>query len=80
MTKNRLTDIVHFNQVARRLLPDYMYEYNATNLPRQMISTEEAGSNYFIWKYTYNDKNLRETEKCFSKEKRLLGTIEYEYK
>ena len=78
--KNRLTDVVHFNESARRLLPDYMYEYNSFNQPKQMIATEEGGSNYFIWKYTYNDKNLRETEKCFSKEKRLLGTIEYLYK
>jgi len=77
--KNRLTDIVHYNDRAKRLLPNYMYEYNALNQPKQMISTEEGTSNYFIWKYTYNDKNLRETEKCFSKEKRLLGTIQYEY-
>ena len=78
--KNRLTDVVHYNERAKRLLPNYMYEYNEHNLPKQMISTEEGGSNYFIWKYTYNDKNLRETEKCFSKERRLLGTIQYEYK
>lgn len=78
--KNRLTDVVHYNERAKRLLPNYMYEYDAVNQPKQMISTEEGGSNYFIWKYTYNDKNLRETEKCFSKERRLLGTIEYEYK
>jgi YD repeat-containing protein len=78
--KSRLTDVVHFNERARRLLPDYMYEYNSFNQPMQMISTEEGGNNYFTWKYTYNNKNLRETEKCFSKEKRLLGTIEYEYK
>jgi YD repeat-containing protein len=79
-THNRLTDVVHYNAIAKRLLPSYMYEYNAQNLPKQMISTEEGGSNYFIWKYTYNDNNLRETEKCFSKERRLLGTIQYEYK
>jgi hypothetical protein len=77
--KNRLTDIVHYNERAQRLLPNYMFEYNALNQPQQMISTEEGGNNYFIWKYTYNDKNLRQTEKCFSKERRLLGTIEYEY-
>ncbi|MEP6949865.1 MAG: hypothetical protein ABI863_11345 [Ginsengibacter sp.] len=78
--KSRLTDVVHFNEIANRLLPSYMYEYTSSNQPKQMISTEEGGNNYFIWKYTYNDKNLRETEKCFSKERRLLGTIEYEYK
>ncbi len=77
--KNMLTDVVHFNEQAQRLLPDYMYEYNSLNLPEQMISTEEGGSNYFIWRYIYNNKNLREKEKCFSKEKRLLGSIEYQY-
>lgn len=77
--KNRLTDVVHYNYSAKRLLPTYMYEYNAQGMPKQMISTEEGGSNYFIWKYTYNDKNLRDAEKCFSKERRLLGTIQYEY-
>ena len=80
MVENRLTDVVHFNERAGRLLPDYMYEYDSLNKPSQMISTEEGGNNYFIWKYKYNDKNLREAEKCFSREKRILGTIEYEYK
>jgi hypothetical protein len=44
-----------------------------------MTATEEGGSYYFIWKYTYAD-GLRIKESCFSKERRLMGTIEYEYK
>jgi hypothetical protein len=44
-----------------------------------MINTEEGGSYYFIWKYLYENE-LRVKEKCYSKEKRLMGTIEYEYK
>lgn len=78
--KNQLTDVVHFNERAGRLLPDYMYEYNSAGQPTQMISTAVGGDNYFTWRYTYNDKKLRETEKCYSKEKRMLGKIEYEYK
>ncbi len=78
--KNRITDVVHFNERAEKLLPDYMYEYNTLNQPVQMITASETGDNYFIWRYTYNDKNLRESERCFSKEKRMLGKIEYEYK
>ncbi|MDQ6762995.1 MAG: hypothetical protein M3015_10270, partial [Bacteroidota bacterium] len=78
--KNRLTDVVHFNERAQKLLPDYIYEYNASNQPVQMISASETGDNYFIWRYDYNDKGLREKERCFSKEKRMLGKIEYEYK
>jgi YD repeat-containing protein len=77
--ENRLTDVVHFNTIARKLLPDYMFEYTSSDQPKQMISVDETGRNYFIWKYAYNDKKLPEIQKCFSKEKRLLGTIEYEY-
>ncbi len=78
--KNRLTDVVHFNERAKRLLPDYMYEYNQLGQVRQLIATEDGSSNYFIWKYTYNDRKLRETETCLSKQKRLLGSIQYQYK
>lgn len=77
---NRLTDVVHYNLIARRLLPDYMFEYNNNNEPKQMISVDESGRNYFIWKYAYDDRTLPEIQKCFSKEKQLLGTIQFEYK
>ena len=77
--KKRLTDVVHLNQFNQKMLPDYMFEYNNTGLVSQMTSTEEGGSYYFIWRYTY-DNGLRRSEKCFSKEKRLMGRIEYEYK
>jgi YD repeat-containing protein len=77
--QNRLTDVVHFNELAKKLLPDYMFEYANTSQPKQMISVDESGRNYFIWRYSYDDKNLPEIQKCYSKEKRLLGTIQYEY-
>jgi hypothetical protein len=78
--KNRLTDVVHYNERAKRLLPDYMYEYDEPGQITQQISTEEDGSNYFTWRYTYNDKRLRETERCSTKDKKLLGSVEYVYK
>lgn len=77
--KNRLTDVVHYNLIAKRLLPDYMFEYNNDNLPKQMISVDETGRNYFIWRYAYDDKMLPEIQKCYSKEKQLLGTIQLYY-
>ncbi len=77
--KNNLTDVVHYNDRAKRLLPDYMYEYNALGQIKQMTTIEEGGG-YYIWRYTYNDQKLRDTEKCFSKEKKLLGSVQYSYK
>lgn len=76
---NRLTDVVHYNIIAKRLLPDYMFEYNNGNKPSQMISVDETGRSYLIWKYAYDDKQLPEIQKCYSKEKTLLGTIQFDY-
>ncbi|SRR5258706_7305670 len=78
--KNHLTDVVHFSERAKRLLPDYMYEYNQRGQITQMITTEEGGGNYLIWKYTYNDQNLRDVERCLSKDRKLLGSVQYIYK
>lgn len=78
--KNRLTDVVHYNVIAKRLLPDYMFEYDNGDKPVQKISVDETGRNYFIWRYSYDDKQLPEIQKCYSKEKDLLGTIQFDYK
>lgn len=77
--KNRLTDIVHATNGNQKMIPDYMFEYNNANQITQMTSIEDGGSYYYIWKYSYSN-GLRIKEKCYSKEKRLLGTIDYEYK
>ena len=71
--------MVHLNQFNEKMLPDYIFEHNSAGLVTQMTTTEEGGSYYYIWKYTY-DNGLRISEKCFSKERRLMGTIQYEYK
>lgn len=78
--KSRLTDVVHYNVIAKRLLPDYIFEYDSDNKPVQKISVDETGRNYFIWRYAYDDKQLPEIQKCYSKEKDLLGTIQFDYK
>ena len=77
--KNRLTDIVKFNVVKNKLLPDFIFEYNSAGQVTQMVTVEEgANVDYYTWKYVYND-GLRIIEKCFSKENILLGYFEYEY-
>lgn len=79
-TKNRLTDIVKFNVVLGKLLPDFTFEYDNANHVTQMVSVDEGvNRNYYTWKYVYND-GLKIIEKCFSKEGDLLGYFEYEYK
>lgn len=78
--KNRLTDVVHYNLIAKKLLPDYMFQYGSGNRPSKMTVVDETARNYFVWRYAYDENGLPEIEKCYSKEKRLLGTIQYDYK
>ncbi len=78
--KRRLTDIVQENDFKTRMMPDYLFEYNhSAGHLTQMTTTEEGGNYYYIWKYNY-ENGLRVREKCFNKEKKLMGSIEYEYK
>ncbi|HMG81645.1 MAG TPA: hypothetical protein VK559_01290 [Ferruginibacter sp.] len=76
---NMITDIVRYNLVKQKVVPDFLFEYNDAGQMVQMIATEEGVSgNYYLWKYTYNGK-LRTEDKCYSKDKQLQGYFQYEY-
>lgn len=77
--KNRLTDIVQENEYSKNLKPDYIFEYNNAGLITQMTAMEEGSKSYYVWKYSY-DNGMRTKERCFTDERRLMGSIEYEYK
>jgi len=76
----KLTDIVRYNTKARRLLPDFMFEYNTDGFLSQKISTlSNPKIGYIIWRYQYNEKGLKTREANFTKEKKLIGRIDYKY-
>jgi hypothetical protein len=77
--QNRLTDVVRYNTRAKRLLPDYLYEYNEQSLLTQMISVQSGSSDYITWRYQYNAQGLKTKESCFSKQKQLMGYVTYRY-
>lgn len=74
----QLTDIVHFNSRLKKLVPDYVYEYNEKGKPIQMNQLAASGT-YFIWKYAYNEKGLKINETCTDNKKIFIGNIEYRY-
>lgn len=77
--KNRLTEIVHKYQNRKTSTTDYIFQYNRTNQITQMKAAEQEGAYYFTWKYIY-EGNLRSAELCYSKEGKLMGSIEYKYR
>ena len=79
--QNRLTDVVRFNLKARRLLPDFMFEYDEKDRVIQKISTTaNLKLGYLIWRYIFDDKGLKSKEALFNKDKQLTGKMEYSYK
>ncbi|MBX2931478.1 MAG: hypothetical protein KF781_05980 [Chitinophagaceae bacterium] len=78
--QNLLTDIVRYNSRVKKMLPDFMYEYDTTGNLKKMIQVLAGGSNYNTWFYFYNAiTGLKEKEVCYDKKKQLLGSIEYSY-
>jgi hypothetical protein len=77
--KNRLTDIVRYNARLKKLLPDYLYEYDDKGRVNQMTQVSVNSSSYIAWLYTYTEKGLKQTETGYDREKRLVGRIEYGY-
>lgn len=77
--KNRLTDIVQANEYSQRAKPDYIFEYNNAGSITQMTAIEEGSKSFYVWKYSY-ENGLRIKERCFTDERKLMGSIEYEYK
>ena len=75
----QLTDIVRYNAKLKKLLPDFQYEYDANGRVSQMIQVSMGSSSYFTWKYTYNEKGLKQKEVGYDKEKKMIGRIEYMY-
>jgi len=77
--KNRLTDVVRYNNRAKRLLPDYLFEYDPDGRLAMMLVTTQGGADYQKWYYRYNDKGLKQKDECYGKNKMLIGKVEYNY-
>jgi hypothetical protein len=78
---NQLTDIVRYNNRAKQLLPEYMFEYSSSNQVVQKITVPTNNSDYLIWRYQYNPQGLKIKEVVYNKhdKKTPMGKIEYQY-
>lgn len=77
--ENRLTDVVRYNNRAKRLLPDYIFEYDEENKLRTMLTPMEGMGDYQKWYYSYDEKGLKQKDECYNKSRVLIGRMEYQY-
>jgi YD repeat-containing protein len=75
----RLTDIFRYHPSRKKMLPDYIFEYNAQNKLSKMTTVNMETSSYTIWKYNYLSSGLPDKEECYGKGNELLGIIKYKY-
>lgn len=77
--KGRLTDVVTYNEKAKRLLPLYIFEYNEADDISSMMVIPEGSDDYQKWYYEYGEGKLKTKETCFNKHRQVMGRIEYVY-
>ncbi|HET9057994.1 MAG TPA: hypothetical protein VFN30_14205 [Chitinophagaceae bacterium] len=79
--KKQLSDIARYNNLYKRILPDYSFDYDENNRLYEMTvyRVQSTGSDYLSWKYLYNDQGLKIKEGCFDRDKKIVGRIEYQY-
>ncbi len=76
---NLLTDIVRYNSKAKRLLPDFTFDYDTQDRVVHFTQVLNGAANYLSWLYVYLPNGLKDTESCFDKQKLPVGKIVFEY-
>lgn len=77
---NQLSDIVRFNILGKRLLPDFTFDYNSAGDIINMRQIIAGGTDYNSWLYTFDERGLKQSEKFYNKQSQLIGMILYSYK
>jgi YD repeat-containing protein len=75
----RLTDIVRYQEKLGKLIPDYTFDYGDNGRLSEMMVVQQGGKDYLTWRYQYNEQGLKQKESCYTKQKRLAGSVEYSY-
>lgn len=76
---NQLTDIVRYNEIARQLLPDFLFEYSPSGTVATLTQVPQGSSDYIVWRYEYNSAGLKTSDVLYNKQKEIIGRIIYSY-
>ncbi len=77
--QNRLTDIVRYNDAAKKLLPDYLFSYDEPgNLTTKVTVIPGTGA-FRIWQYRYDERGLKIQESVMNKQRKSEGKLVYTY-
>jgi antitoxin component YwqK of YwqJK toxin-antitoxin module len=77
--EGRLSDIVRYNERAKQLVADNMFDYYPDGQLKQLISMDPGSLEKGTWIYLYNEKGLTTEEKFYNAQNKLAGRMAYQY-
>lgn len=78
-TQNRMTDIVKYSYIAKRLLPETVFEYNESGQLFKRTDFTPGKSDYQNWLFKYDANGLKTEEHCYLKGNMFRGKLIYKY-
>jgi hypothetical protein len=75
----QVTDVAHYNKAARRILPDYTFEYDGKGRITRMVTVINGTNQYRTWRYTYDSRGLKTEETVLNKYRQPEGKLMYTY-
>jgi hypothetical protein len=78
-SKKRLTDVTRYHPYARKVLPEFIFEYDEQNNVKRKTSFTTGTKDYQIWHYAYNENGLKTEDQCFLRGNVFRGKLMYRY-
>ena len=75
-----LTDIYRYYPSRQKMLPDYVFDYDAKNRIGSTTTVSVETGDYIIYRNTYNSWELLDNQEVYGKHKELVGMVRYRYK
>jgi YD repeat-containing protein len=76
---NRLTDIVRFNNAAKKMLPDYLFGYDENNNLTSRITVQPVTGSFRIWQFRYDARGLKIEETVMNRQRQPEGKLVFTY-
>lgn len=77
--QNNLTDIVRYNSAADKMLPDYLFGFDAQGNMTSKVTVQPVTGAFRIWQYIYNTRGLKTQEIALNKDRKEEGKLVYTY-
>ena len=76
---DQLTDIFHYSRDQKRMIPNYLLDYDSQGRLLKKTVVLAGSSDYLVWQYSYNNKGQISQQRCFNKEGALQGRLVFRY-